>query len=602
MVESLREIAHFGGWVNKGVVLGDGGSRIQTWGDHMYRNVEITPQHSGTSTTPVVMRMPPIDRVPIGVEYTLFVYNTDSSIFEVVDIETDDAVAIMTIGPGGVEDRGGAATFMSDGTNWVRVSSRRVPNSANASNIVDVVQGAGVDPYFETDGVLPVNGDVLYLSGTFSGGPVMIPAIYPYYGWQVREAGVASASSFELTIYVLGIAITEGLAGATTSITPGDFVMINSGNQEEIETREYKRSDATWPLLSKTIELRRDMADMNAYDLAYEQGYRGENNFRFVIKMQNMTVGSSSALTPAFTTGTVGASGWGTDCSVRIEMTNSSITGWGGKGSDANGQVEVAPGNGFDCIHMYLPLAILGDLTSKITAGGGGGPNGHDIANCGGGGNGGNMTSTGAFLGSKGGLVLGTFGGAAPGLEGQDGERYSGGAGFLSGASWGGDVDATGGGTYSSTGGVAVNTESGSTLKMDVTFENGFTYGKYGAGWVVGSEVSDDIDFINANDPPSFARTGNSPPEIEVGSIIEITGTFSNGTWTPDFYEANLWEVTVWFGAPGTPNEQFEIKSYPAGDLLLVGEAGDGTDPTPGTLKFLDVTSSVRGPVTTRTL
>jgi hypothetical protein len=215
------------------------------------------------------------------------------------------------------------------------------------------------------------------------------------------------------------------------------------------------------------------------------------------------------------------------------------------------------------------------------------------------------MTSSGAITPSKGGEVVFVYppGGLA-GSPGEPGRLTVGGAGYEDGASWGGDSgippSALG---FGGLGGNIVNTPSGGSVQVSWALSDGFTYGKNGLPEIVGSGVGHDIDFINAFDPPSFARTGTSGVNLEVGSIIEITGTYSNGTWVPSFYEANLWEVTAHFGAAeGSPNEQFEIKSYPDGDPLLVGEAGSGTNPSSGTLRFVDVTSSIIGPAVSSTL
>ena len=594
MVASQREIGHFGGWDNRGVVKGDGASRIQLWGDRMIRNVEITPEHSGTSTTSVILRMPPIDRITVGAEYSIFAFAEDASLAEVIDVQTDAGAAIMTVGTGGLVNNGGAVTLISNGTSWEAVSSRRTGLGSGVSNITNLVQGTGVAPYFESDVALPSDGDVLQLSGTFSGGPLMTPAIYPHYGWEVHNSGVATATSFELKIYILNVFVTEGLAGPSTAIPAGDLIMNNTGNQRAIDTRAYKRSAAKWPLSSAVVEITRDVANLNAFDVAYENGYRGDDYYMLVIKMKDMTVGSASGYAPAFSTGIISSNagttgsftgiqqptsgapyfeitgysptdgdvltisgtyssgtwtpafyqanawrvhlstgvtfklkndstgaaltitqagisnpsipagtltfanagggrvenGWGIGCSVRIEMENSGIIGWGGKGADTNGQVEVNPGVGFDCIHMYTRLSILGDSTSYISAGGGGGPNGHDITNCGGGGNGGNMTSAGAYIGVRGGTVLATLNNAPPGLEGQDGNRIYGGSGFLDGANWGGGVPAIGGGLASSVGGELINTEVGSALVANYTLENGFRYGESGAAVTVASPLN----------------------------------------------------------------------------------------------------------------
>jgi hypothetical protein len=366
----------------------------------------------------------------------------------------------------------------------------------------------------------------------------------------------------------------------------------------------YKVSAASWPILVEEVTLSRNQSCLDAYQLAYDNGYRGEDNYRIIIKCDNIVIGShlDNPSVPAFTTGNQ----WGTNCSVRLELINSVVAGWGGRGADSNGQTTVAPGNGHDAIHAHIDMSILADGSSVVTGGGGGGNNFNNNSFCGGGGNGANMTSTGALVYAQGGAVTGVFGnGTNNNPPGERGNLTQGGFGNESGASWGGGSAVTAQPELGSTGGATLNTPSTGTAPIvSWTLENGFRWGENGEMRTVTEGVSRDITRITqAASPavPSFAREGVDGELLEVGDIIRIEGTYSSAPWTPGLYQSTLWELTEQYSG-GIPHETFRLKTFSnvgtgTGVELIYGVAGANNQAIPaGTLTFTQVTYLYKTP------
>jgi hypothetical protein len=362
---SLLQLGHFGGWLNKGIV--DESAAAVTWGNPMYRNLEITPTDDGVTTNPVILQLPKISRATIGAEYNIFVFNdaseTNGSLqiqdYDGVDIVRPDAADLLIVPS--VPGDGDFVTLINDGTNWIITN--------------------------------------------------------PY------------------------------LTGAT----------------DHAASYQVPASGGSWPESSITVDLYQNTSHVNAKKIAVSNGYAGQDNFRVVIRCHDMLLGATYLNVPAFNTG----SGWGSGCSVHLELINSIVSGYGGVGGGRSGTVELAPGNGGDAIHAYTELVVIADGTSVVTAGGGGGPS-DNLTEGGGGGNGGNMTEGGAITGASGGNYF--VGGAVqPYVSGDPGSTLEGGLGRGSardGGSWGAGIA---GNNYTSTGGKVAANSGGAAISWSAS-------------------------------------------------------------------------------------------------------------------------------------
>jgi len=464
MADSLIELGHFGGWANKGIV--DSVSSAVSWGDPMARNVEITPTDDTTAGF-VYLKLPDEARVTVGAEYNIFVYNNMYSGIAVgptamtchvngallnysSDFQSSGFEIGMTVTVSG---------FPSPGNNSDRVIASFVPQGPTGEAMV----------FTSSSGMVSEAGDgdeLVVLINTNSTTKAKLQ-IQDYGGTNITRPDTSNLL-IDPSIPGQGEMITMVYDGSNWVIS-GPYM---SGSPDK--TAEYTKptNDGSYPTSGIVIDLYQDVANLVAANIASSNGYNGTDGYRIVLRCHNMTIGSSSKNAFAFSTGI----GWGLNCSVHLELINSTVSGFGGfGGSTAAGGVEVAPGDGGGALAAFIPLLVIADDTSRITAGGGGGPT-NALQYGGGGGNGGNMTSGGALVGSVGGSgdpgVVGGYNGSEGGIV--DG-GLSGGALAFNGANWGGGVT---GGSFSSYGGWLAASQGETPITWSVT--PGFRWGKNG--------------------------------------------------------------------------------------------------------------------------
>lgn len=293
--------------------------------------------------------------------------------------------------------------------------------------------------------------------------------------------------------------ISDGSAWiCLTPVTGSDNASSTNATYDEASTISYAKYI--------DITITANSPNLNIYELARDrEGYTGEDNTKITVRIPfGVTIGSTSADSPAITTGD--SANYGSGCLIFVEN-QGRIIGFGGNGGSGGVPGESPPsagngGDGGDAIHAKHGPFLVHNIGGVISGGGGGGGgSGNHQSNPGNGGNGGagglggNMNLNGALLGSFGGL--GYPGDPFPGNSGTGGTQFArGGPGLNTGALYGDDGGEAGafaeagqngtsnsGGSIEGAGGAAGRTFVKQSASFSTTYRGFGTINRNGIGY-----------------------------------------------------------------------------------------------------------------------